>query len=1439
MPTGLELFGDLLDKGLSPEEAKIGMTEYLGFTPTMSQLSLSAEELQAMRPGATAAQQQPRVAGVQYSDFIPQPSQPPAFRGAGATATWDAGDQPTPAERRLLEGGLPTIVKPQEQRVAEMGVDDRPTLFNPPEETESLIQRVAEPVAKAAGVVAGVPMAPIDVGMEVYDRLADNQGFTSIDEPTSSTQRRSALTQVFNQSREQLKKESEYRLNEDIYDNWRANVADLSEGTIDLFLELADLKDKGSESTLDGMTRAFKEGLALPAAMFGGGAAFLTRLAEAPITTMRTHPADALLTILPMAPKVGALAKAGNARAIRAMKELEQTGLVRAATAVAEAPSRIAQTPVGNLKVRDRVIESRAGDSIELSGGERALTVGDLASSAAKGATAGLMFDEALAGGLLTPAFKVLQARFPGISLTAFRRIFTDIAAQDNPRAEALTRIAIEQPNRLAQTLLREVEALEGVGENLGSTPLEPGPYKPEIGTGVSVKLPDGTPVPQAQAALKRQIRSERFDPSKNRPVSVLTPDQSKLFDKMAGALKSGLSRGREDIVSGVRQQVDRTDMYLSQMREILTGDSMLLLDDKAVNGAVMKFLVSVGMSPEMAGSKLRLLQKEAADGRVAELKIQMPKGWTPDELDTARGFRIDDDVKNISEGNLPSPPVEVDIRDIIARSVYNSKDAQKSILSNTVKQVARNEKLNQRTKILADTVSPILDIFEEKWLRDGGTNRAMLVKDPTTGRERWVTDPDAPRKDFDKMALHRPEAFSAMVQKIYGLQKGLEPGNPVLFMPLQEKGLTPTNINDTLQGANLDMVARDLSRNQGIPFRQAKDELVKLRRELHSFERVDEIGGYLPPPIAKAFRLIDKAESVRADMSDTANKYSNHMKKALTVLNLSSGVNNITANVLLQSITRGTPMSMVVKDMATTGMDYRKYKNKGGVGSDAAMMYRSLEDTGVLDNDMIAVETNLYKGESLGSRLAKPFETFYRQGDALPKLDESVRVYKKTMQDLDKIADGESVTMLVDSNTAVSLKRKDGRFIRDGKAVTDQQLSDIVARGAAMAAENKFFNYNDTGALSKWLRGSGMTTAISPFYTWFSKALAGRRGGLAGNVLMGEFSPIVTTDSVAVLRGQLADAALQSGRRAAFSQAGSFEDRAVRDAYRDVLSFDTRRASPVFMDAPDSEGVSRAKSLEFIDFSGPISLGLRAASGLLTRARGDTDAKNLIRLQSENDPESKRRASLALKELRGERFTWEDGMELIGLSGGPAMELMDALRSDMKDEWGRERNLDQLLATFGSAVLGGTLSKGVLTALATGPETSPEGFLTGDYNMLPPGVAIDPELRETVRSFVVRRMIGLAPKPRRLLAQVETNLKTGKQKVSKKGAVDYYIKNLRDTLRKATVNKLKKRAENREVSGRDNSELLDEIELWEDIIDQEVELEKDRLEEAEFSLQK
>ena len=221
--------------------------------------------------------------------------------------------------------------------------------------------------------------------------------------------------------------------------------------------------------------------------------------------------------------------------------------------------------------------------------------------------------------------------------------------------------------------------------------------------------------------------------------------------------------------------------------------------------------------------------------------------------------------------------------------------------------------------------------------------------------------------------------------------------------------------------------------------------------------------------------------------------------------------------------------MSVIVKELATSGLEFRKFKNKTLTDPSTIRMYKSLENSGILNSDMIAVETHLYKGDSIPSKLAKPFEEFYRQGDALPKLEDSIRTYKKVMSELDMLKTGEGVSLMVDSNTVVPLKRSADGFTLNGELLSPDRLADLVGRGAAMAAENKFFNYADTGALSRALRASGAMTAVSPFYTWFSKALAGRRGGLVGNVMKGDFSPIVATDSVAILRKQLGDATLQS----------------------------------------------------------------------------------------------------------------------------------------------------------------------------------------------------------------------------------------------------------------------------------------------------------------------
>ena len=144
--------------------------------------------------------------------------------------------------------------------------------------------------------------------------------------------------------------------------------------------------------------------------------------------------------------------------------------------------------------------------------------------------------------------------------------------------------------------------------------------------------------------------------------------------------------------------------------------------------------------------------------------------------------------------------------------------------------------------------------------------------------------------------------------------------------------------------------------------------------------------------------------------------------------------------------------------------------------------------------------------------------------------------------------------------------------------------------------------------------------------------------------------------------------------------------------------------------------------------------------------------------------------------------------------------------------------NADKWFATFGSALIGGTLAKGIQTAFAVGPET-------GVVGELPEGVKLDPELRETAISFAVRRILGLAPTPVKLI---------GRRK-SEKGDVDYYLEQVKDTLTKETAGELRRRAKMLQKAGRKDKarELLLDAKRWDGIIKREVKAETLRLNRA------
>jgi len=1375
LPTARETINGLVKLGQTPEKARLLVEESLGFTIPTGQMDLTAKELKRR------------------------------------------------AEQIKQRRSEPTMSVDNESR------------FKTPGPSRGIVQTVGVPIAQAFGVAT-----------TAFEPLSD--------EETSS------VVKTFQDSYNQLEKETDVRMERDAAQNFIDNVSAISEGTVDFFKQVIGAKPPQPQAIPSGVVDtikqaagpgpgsaivdailpdaeavygAYRTGRELPGQMMAGGAAFLARLAADP-RTFYTHPADAFLTMAPMLPSIANSARLGNAKAIKALKELEDAGVlrsvaggdvaqlaVRGTRAALEAPGKVLDAPLpGPLKsqVRAPVQMTDAG----LTGGSRARTFRDLATSALKGAGVGVMADEVLLGALvgaspaaLAPAVQALKRYRPELAEAArestrfgdlpergvsalfkaveavdgsmLRRWFTDVAAMDNARAEALLREAIQQPDRFAQRLTQDIDLLASLAEKADTkTGFELASYEPELGTAVTVRDHTGVPMPDSESALLQRLGEGSTAPL----VAKLGPDEARVIDRIADTIAGGLSKAREDLSEGVKPQQDLRDRYVTQIREVWTGNAPGYLDEPSVNGAVMKYLVDLGMEPSMAGAQLRLADSEWRQGR----RVVQIKGIPP----------------KVEGGNW----TEVNIRDVIAKAVEKSPEAKRTILEKTAAGIVKNEAVNQRTKLIADTANPLVEIFEERWLKSGGVTKSGA------------------RKEFNKILTEKPEVFTDIIVKMYELEKGLVPGAPVMFLPMQGSGLTVPNLTANLQGRHITTVAQAISEKHGISLEAAKREVRDLRdRKLFGMERVDELGGYLDPTVAKAFDRIDAAEKFRDNVSSDLSRWSKKLKKNLTVLNVSSGVNNITANVLLQSVSRGVPMSAIIKELGQTGLSYRRFKAGKLDDPGATAMYRALERTGLLDSDMIAVETHLYKGESLPQRLAKPFEKFYRQGDALPKLEEASRVYKKSMSQLDMLKDGESVAFMVDTNKVVPIKRTQTGFEMKGRALSADELADIVARGSAMAAENKFFNYSDTGALSKKVLAKGESAFVSPFYTWFSKALAGRRGGLVGNVLLGDFSPILSTDSTAITRAQLADATLQSGKRAMFTQVGDIEERAARDGLRQVVGYKGIEEPTLMTRMKD--GAIGVTSLQGVNFAAPFILGLRAGFGALSIGRGDTSAEklnSLMRKRQEGESvrsfqRRKRRAFLALKQIRGERLSGKNSLELLGLAGGPMLDILRAIEEDGKNEYGYSRTGDELFAALGSALIGGTVARGIQTARAAISEK-------GVFGHLPAGVSLDPARKEELASFMARRMISLfAPRPVRVKSLKKSKrtvtskgVKRGKAKSVIKGAAEYQVKAVREALTKGTIGEIE--SELKDIEG--SNLQIDKIErkrlqalkkLWKNVI--------------------
>jgi hypothetical protein len=234
-----------------------------------------------------------------------------------------------------------------------------------------------------------------------------------------------------------------------------------------------------------------------------------------------------------------------------------------------------------------------------------------------------------------------------------------------------------------------------------------------------------------------------------------------------------------------------------------------------------------------------------------------------------------------------------------------------------------------------------------------------------------------------------------------------------------------------------------------------------------------------------------------------------------------------------------------------------------------------------------------------------------------------------------------------------------------------------------------------------------------------------------------------------------------------------------------------------------------RTKSIGSWSFDGPFNLGLRNALGIYSLAQQAIDPKTAKELlKKAKTPEDKRRMALWIKQKAGERANVSDMLEIVGLAGGPIVDVWQTLKNDGMDKFGRKLTFPRILQKFGGAIVGSTAVR-EYQVLEAGLQEA--GVMEG----VPPDVTVDiKQMKEMFPAYAVRKLFGLGLRPT-LLAKVS----------GRKGAIDRYAKAFEKKLKASLVGSYKKEVKALAAAGKreEAKALARDAAMWNAVIKSEV----------------
>lgn len=1126
-----------------------------------------------------------------------------------------------------------------------------------------------------------------------------------------------------------------------------------------------------------GIADRYRTGQQLAAGAIGGTVGQYVAAAQDPAAAVSAQPVTWAMEALPLVGRIGAAAKAASASAragrfadvAATAAEAASPGPAGRVDITQSVPRQLTERAKADaLALKQRVDQGlltpeQAGAIMEqrfpglVGPVSAALTsAGDMVAkgaSALQGATAGAVFGDLLPGGPLVGAAlgavapglakRALDAVPAGVAASVSRR-FQDPNAQQTPQETVRARQILE-PSRhgrgavVAATeraggrmeqgaeLSREAErvpvpapgtvlsevTLEGVvrpprAESFGRDAVSEmvGQQAAEVGLRQDVaaalrqtikQIDDPERVKRLQEAVVAEQRAVSGDRKTKAPglkqelAQTLrpsddsgkfvpdTPFREREVDEAAG-LKTPVGQSRRVVVSsdpalersigdvhelvnqgGLKERFTREEVG-RWVTEPMNADSLTILRDPGMRGLVEARLVAE-MEPKAAAAvraqmddAIVNLNRHALSDQPDVAVLRLPDGREVNTRDLAASIRAE--LAKTPEGRAK---VAAMMRSAIRRvGVHLAAQAEQTALARSLQSEFQRTHVDQ--SIVQDAQIPTKDAMRA--VARGEPLPMMMTVDP--------------REAAARMAAH----------------PGVVAG---------ELGLTKAQVQATAK-------------------RMAEDYMMVPDGPVMDFLRQAEQRGDIELPTGRLFVTRGFHESLRnrvegitsfRQAADFHMKASQAMKLGFTAYNPVTHINNVTSNLVYQSMRLGHSPLRVMADWRQAASEWKAYLAGKPVQNERAM--RALAKTGFAATDALDAELSalsMAPAKSIpgvASKIAQSVKKVgevaqhvYKLGDNIPKLHEATRAFTEIDSALQQMAPGSTIVLDTEKGTKVVLRKTaDGAFETPGGKTLrhgDQKLDDIVAQAAIRPALDIFHDYGDAPLYLSALKRHGVTGMASPFYTWFFKSMD-RPGhkGLVHHMLAYAGGAPYWTDDAALSAARAEQAVTLAAKRTAMLSASRNLLHEDRDELRQDFGFTPRGMGIMDMRAvPDS--------LNFYDVNSWESANPFAATDALWRMGGSAIAQAVgaipaVRGQmfpetADGKPVTPGMAKLRYlwsKQKTGEWFAPEDALAVIGQSGGTMLAVIKAVDDARRN--GEELDTSKLGLLFLRGIVGGGLA--------------------------------------------------------------------------------------------------------------------------------------------------